>query len=156
MKSSDKYKHILAQANLVNLQIKQVFDYYHQCFLHEPKWAEILAESNNIPAKLKHNLFIGVCDRTYGKHIPKAKTIEGGAIRGRLMRLGLILPSGGERFRGCLVFPKIEQGLIVSATGYRYASRIRIWQQRIVNWHKPAEEEFIKIGMYAVRGMLDE
>lgn len=156
MKSNNRYQHLLAQANLVNLHIKQMFDYYRQCFLREPKWLEVLTQSTCIPDKLKHSPIVGVCDRTFGTHLPKARILDGGALRGCLMRVGLVLPSGGEYFRGCLVFPKMKEGLIVSAIGYRYANRVRIWQKQTLIWQKPAEDEFIDIGMYAMRGMIDE
>lgn len=142
---------LMASFNTDTIYLQQAFDYYHQQYLGN-EWAQqFVADSALISAELKQHSTAGLCDRTLGLKLPKRKTLEGGAIRGSLQRQGLLLPTGGERFRGCIVFPFTDgQGQIISAIGYRYARRIRAWQQEIIRWSKPSIDDYFRSGLSLV------
>lgn len=145
------YKHLLGQLNLEDIYIKQAFEHYHKCYVENDAIQEFVVNSFEIPVELKQNEYIGLCDRTLGLQLPKGKTMEGGAIRGHYQHSGLFIASGGELFRGCVVFPDLdESGQIVSATGYRYG-RVRNWQQSVIHWQKPALGELVTLGLNNVK-----
>jgi len=142
---------LLGQLSLEDMYIKQAFDYYRNCLLADEKKRLIAASLAAIPAELQSHSSKGVCDRTLGLQIPNGRTLEGGAIRGHLQHSGLLNTSGGELFRGCIVFPERDEfGHIVSAVGYRYG-RVRSWQASIIHWHKPDIGQFIIEGMKLVK-----
>lgn len=142
------YFNLIATAGLDDIYIQQVFDYYQRCYL-ENEWAQdFVAHSSRISDVQRANQKIGLCNRSIGKIVPKARSLEGGAIRGGLQHVGLITATGGELFRGCIVIPEFDdRRRIVQATGYRFASRIRHWHQPTINWRRKDIEDFILQGM---------
>ena len=74
-------QHILAQINLDDIYIKQAFDYYHERFLANHRAQDFVNSSPLLCETMKQNPHIGLCDRTLGRHLPSARTMEGGAIR---------------------------------------------------------------------------
>lgn len=96
---------------------------------------------------------IGFCDRTLGKCIPKCRTPEGAAIRGRLQRSGLVRSSGHELFRGCIVFPTVEDGHIVSATSFSNAkskAKKKVYFDRHISFYYGCDYVFDDIGSTVV------
>lgn len=137
--------------------IRQIFEYYGQCYQRSHFARAFVRESVLVPDSLKSAAIIGYCDRTIGRHIPRKRTPEGGAIRGALFRCGLLRPSGHELFRGCVVFPELDgRGAFVRATGYRVSSRVNRWHSPTVEWTLPNPDDFIQAGMFAIRSMLNE
>ncbi len=116
--------------------IQQLFEYYRCCYESNEQWQTWLMSASWLPASLKYLPDIGLCNRTFGRQLPSSRTLEGGAIRGLLQRCGLFTPTGGELFRGCIVFPYRDvDGHFIRADGYRYG-RVRPWQCRQHHWER--------------------
>jgi hypothetical protein len=146
------YMQILGHLNIEEIYIHQTFDYYRQCFESNERYQQFVKNSPRIPDELRNHNYIGICDRTLGTKIPKARTLLGGAVRGNLQTTGLITSTGNELFRGCAVFPEYnDKGDIISAVGYRYGERIRHWQQEVISWEKPSIDGYVHEGMSFVR-----
>ncbi|MCP4058045.1 MAG: hypothetical protein GY738_12160 [Pseudoalteromonas sp.] len=152
--SDNHYLNVLGQLNIDEANIQQAFEYYRQRY-QGSEFAKLFVSQNcSIDKELKASRGIGYCDRTMGKHIPKARTFEGASIRGSLQRSGLVRASGHELFRGCVVFPNYhENGNIISAVGYRIG-RIRSGESAVVYWHRPDPKSFIDIGMSLAKELL--
>lgn len=145
--SNHHYLNVLGQLNLDELNIQQAFDYYRKRYLQSKLAQEFVSNSALIDADVKNTTYVGFCDRTLGKQIPKTKTYDGAAIRGSLQRSGLVRASGHELFRGCVVFLTYDDNdRVISAVGYR-VGRIRHGDKAIVNWHRPEPKAFVDIGM---------
>ncbi|MCL1137741.1 hypothetical protein [Shewanella pneumatophori] len=144
--NNESYLSVLGQINLDDLYIRQAFEHYQRQFVMSEIAQKFVHKNCLIEEHTQHIDEVGFCNRTLGKVIPKCRTAEGAAIRGSLQRSGLVRPSGHELFRGCIVFPTIEDGQIVSATGYRIG-RIRGGDKAIVYWHKPEPKAFVDSGM---------
>ena len=149
------YLSLLNEVNYDEVYLNQVFQYYHERFMHSDIAQAFLVHEDRVPEKYLDNPLIGLCDRTLGRNIPTARTFEGGAIRGSLQRCGIIRSSGHELFRGCILFPKFNSdGQIVSAIGYRIAERIRYWDKVIVRWKKPKPNAFEKQAMLIAKELI--
>lgn len=101
------------------LLTEQVFEHYHQALKNQPKIADILLR-RKIHPKFIDECRIGFADRSLGFELQSPKCLLGSQNRGRLQRLGLLLPSGHEFFRGALVIPYFDHnGQIAGAYGRR-------------------------------------
>jgi hypothetical protein len=82
-----------------------------------------------ISHELARELRIGLSDRSLGKAIPHSSTALGGALRSRLMELGVLRETGHEAFRGCLVIPLLDaHGAVCALYGRRIdSSRAEVW-----------------------------
>jgi len=137
--------------------IKQLFDYYHQCFISSDRAGMFIESAVSIPQDLKEHSFPCLCNRNVSTQIDGRRTLHGGAIRGSLQHDGLLLDSGGELFRGCVVFPYLgEHGQIASASGYRFAKRVRKGQQCVIHWQKPTPEFVLVKNMAAIKEIIHE
>lgn len=142
------YEQLINNMCMEDTYISQVFEYYHSCYRAHDWCEQFVYESQRIPDELRGNAFVGLCDRTIGQIIPVTRDLVGGAVRGGLIHAGLITSTGGELFRGCIVFPELDNnGNVVSATGYRYGKRIRHWQPKVVSWQKPEPDDYLLAGM---------
>lgn len=149
------YLQLLGQLNLDEMYLQQAFDFYHQRYLQSELAKLFVAESPRLNAELRLCPLIGFCDRTLGKELPERRTFDGGAIRGSLQRQGLLMTSGHERFRGCVVFPELDaQQNIVAAVGFRVAVRLRHWDNPVVRWHKPEPGFYQQQGFNTVKGLI--
>lgn len=114
-----------------------------------------MAESPRFGAEQRAHTRIGFCDRTLGKELPERRTFDGGAIRGSLQRQGLLITTGHERFRGCVVFPELDaKEHIVAAVGYRIAVRLRHWDNPLVHWRKPEPGFYQQQGLNVIRQLI--
>ena len=153
--ANPSHMQLLGQLSLEDIYIQQMFDYYSECYEESERYQQFVQESFRIPDHLRSHCYIGVCDRTLGAQIPKANTIVGGAMRGSLQTCGLIIPTGGELFRGCVVFSKKNsKGDTVSAVGYRFGERIRHWQNGVVHWNKPQYDAYVQDGIAFVKEVI--
>ena len=153
---SSNYLDVLGQINLDELNVRQAFDYYRKRYQQSEFAQQFVSNSCCIDNDVRESAAVGYCDRTMGKHFPKAKTYEGAAIRGSLQRFGLIRSSGHELFRGCVVFPTYhENGNVISALGYR-VGRLRRGDKTIIYWHKPEEKSFVNVGMNYAKELIRE
>ncbi len=149
------YLQLLGQLNLDAMYLQQMFDFYHRRYLQSELAKQFVAASPRINAELRLCPLIGFCDRTLGKELPERRTFDGGAIRGSLQRQGLLMTSGHERFRGCVVFPELDaQQNIVAAVGFRIAVRLRHWDKPVVRWHKPEPGFYQQQGLKTVKGLI--
>lgn len=152
---SPAYLQLLGQLNLDEMYLQQVFEFYHQRYLQSELARQFVVQSPRITVELRQNAFVGFCDRTLGKELPERRTFDGGAIRGSLQRQGLLMTSGHERFRGCVVFPERDsQQRIIRAVGYRIAVRLRHWDKPVVNWRKPEPGYYQQQGITAIRQLI--
>jgi hypothetical protein len=142
---SPDYLHVLGEFSLFDMNIQQLFERYHQDYLQDETAQLFVKMSNRIPDDLRCHSYIGVSNRTIGKVIPLARTLDGGEIRGSLKQAKLLLPqSGGEFFRGCIIFPVMnESDKIIAATGYRFGTRIRRSQRAVIHWDRPESDDYI-------------
>lgn len=150
------YLKLLAIPSLNAIYIQELFDDYRDCYLNDKSHQEFVQTSPRIPEELRDHSYIGVCDRTSGKRIKKARTLDGGAKRGSLLRDGLYIPPHcGELFRGCIVFPLMDDnGGIISAMGYRFGDRIRKGDKSVIHWKKPEPDEFVTKGIQLAKGLI--
>ena len=148
-----KYAHIFGQFSLSDIYIKQAFDYYREAFKKNAFIQHFVETTDLIPDELKAHHYIGLCDRNFGLEVQSNKTIEGGNMRGHYLHNGLFIASGGQFFRGCVVFPEFDDsGQIISAVGYRHG-RVRedMGQTLIKHWRKPAPGELVNLGKDKVK-----
>jgi hypothetical protein len=149
------YRQVLGQLNLEDIYIQQTFEYYFQRYAQRPDMQDFIQHSDRIPDELRDHKFIGVCDRTLGTKIPKTKTLAGGAMRGVLQTVGLIHSTGSERFRGCVIFPSVDNhGNVISAVGYRFCERLRHWHSPVIYWQKPELGAHVTQGLAYVREVI--
>lgn len=142
------YEQLINSMCMEDTYITQVFEYYHSCYKDNDWCEKFVCESRRIPDEIRSNPYVGLCDRTIGQIIPATRDLVGGAIRGGLQHVGLITSTGGELFRGCMVFPTFDDsGKIVAAVGYRFGKRIRHWQPKVVSWQKPEPDDYLLAGM---------
>jgi hypothetical protein len=155
--NSQSYQDAIATVDLSNTYIKQAFDYYHQCFLAS-NWACMFVESSPlIPEDLREHSYPCLCNRSLGSQVGSRRTLQGGAMRGALLHNNLLLRTGGELFRGCIVFPEMDDaGIITSAVGYRYGKRIRSNQAGVIQWQRPDANHYVTQGMLTIKEMLHE
>jgi hypothetical protein len=154
MHAETNFLNIIGQINLDEAHIIQAFDYYQERYLNSAIAQDIVEHSSILPEKLRVSGNIGFCDRTMGTNIPTCRTPEGAAIRGSLQRCGLVRASGHELFRGCIVFPTLDDGNVISAVGYR-VGRIRGGSKAIVYWHKPDPKAFVDVGMAFAKELIN-
>lgn len=152
---SSAYLQLLGQLNLDDMYLQQVFEFYHQRYLQSELAQQFVARSPRISIELRQNAFVGFCDRSLGKELPERRTFDGGAIRGSLQRQGLLMTTGHERFRGCVVFPQWDaKEHIVAAVGYRIAVRLRHWDKPVVHWCKPEPGFYQQQGLSIIRQLI--
>jgi hypothetical protein len=154
---STAYLHVLGQFSLFDLNIQQLFEKYHQDYINDETAQWFVKMSKRLPDDLRTHTYIGVSNRGVGKGLASARTLEGGEIRGSLKQAKLFLPdSGGELFRGCVIFPVIsEHDKIIAATGYRYG-RVRSWQHALIHWDRPEPNDYIIDGMTSIKEVMYE
>ena len=105
---------------------RQIFGYYQEALFYSPRALNFLNSLGISDAGLLKHWGVGFVDRTLGKQLPDGDTQEGAWIRGRLQRMGLFVASGGEFFRGALVFPNTDyEGEITEAYGERITPKLR-------------------------------
>jgi hypothetical protein len=142
------YEQLISAMSQDDTYIGQIFEHYRNCFVKTAWCDDFVKHSPRIPIELRAHEYVGLCDRSIASIVPCARTLEGGAIRGSLQHSGLITATGGELFRGCIVFPSFdESGKITEAIGYRYGKRIRHWQPAEIYWAKPNCESYVFNGM---------
>jgi len=103
----------------------QVVGYYHKTLKNTPK---ILGAIQNIGINKSEAIDyfkLGFSGRTLGNLLPEKNRKEGAAIRGRLQRLGILKSSGHELFRGSLVVPIIENGIVKQIYGHKISKKLR-------------------------------
>ncbi|MEA2685085.1 MAG: hypothetical protein QOE93_280 [Actinomycetota bacterium] len=104
----------------------QVVAYYHETLKQSPEAQAYLASRGLDSAELVAQFRLGFADRTLGYRLPPSASVEGGALRSRLTRLGVIRPSGHEHFNGSLVVPVVDEaGNVVELYGRKITAKLR-------------------------------
>jgi hypothetical protein len=98
-------------------------------------YAETLVESGEVLGYLARRRIdngeaieafrLGYANRTLGYRLPHSSSVAGGELRGRLQRLGVIRVSGHEHFRGSLVVPVINAGVVSEIYGRKIRDDLR-------------------------------
>jgi DNA primase catalytic core len=106
--------------------LAQVVAYYHETLKQSPEALAYLASRRLDSAELVSHFRLGFANRTLGYRLPHSATVEGGALRSRLQRLGVIRSSGHEHFNGSLVVPvHDEAGAVVELYGRKVTAKLR-------------------------------
>jgi hypothetical protein len=104
----------------------QVVAYYHERLLATPAAIDCLACRGLRHDEALRTFRIGFADRTLGLRLPQKNRRQGAAIRSRLQGLGVLLPSGHERFNGCVVVPVFDAaGRLAQLYGRRTTGHLR-------------------------------
>jgi DNA primase len=86
---------------------------------------------------------LGFADRSLGQRLPDSESLEGGAIRGCLQRVGLMRASGHEHFHGTLVVPVLnDRGDVVDLYGRFIAPKLRYGGVFHVSLFRPSRGVF--------------
>ena len=91
--------------------LEAVIDHWHETLLASARCERIL-ESIGVDLSWARQLRIGLSDRSLGTRIPKRQWKSGAIIRQRLSDLGILRDSGHEAFRGCVVVPVMNDGVV--------------------------------------------
>lgn len=106
--------------------LRQVIDYYHECFQQSPEALAYLDKRGLNNAELIDTFKLGYANRTLGYRLPQKNRVEGAQLRGKLQRIGIYRESGHEHFTGSLVVPVInESGVITDVYGRKIGERLR-------------------------------
>ena len=106
--------------------LAQVVAYYHETLKSSPEAQAYLASRRLDSAELVAQFRLGFANRTLGYRLPHSASVEGGALRSRLQRLGVIRSSGHEHFNGSLVVPvHDEAGAVVELYGRKVTAKLR-------------------------------
>jgi DNA primase len=105
--------------------LHRVIDYYHETLTQSPEVLAYLQKRRIDSTEAIETFKLGFCNRTLGYRLPQKNRKEGGALRGRLQRLGLLRSSGHEHFRGSLVIPIINDGQVCQAYGRKVTPNLR-------------------------------
>jgi len=106
--------------------LAQVFNYYHETLKQNPDALAYLEKRGIASSEAIEHFQLGYANRTLAYRLPEKKTKEGGALRGRLQRLGVLRKTGHEHLNGSLVFPIVDgDGQIVQAYGRKVREDLR-------------------------------
>jgi len=105
--------------------LNQVVSYYHETLKQSPEALRYLQGRGIDKAEAIDHFKLGFSNRSLGYHLPAKNRKEGAVLRGRLQRLGLIKSNGHELFRGSIVIPVINEGVIQDIYGRKIADKLR-------------------------------
>lgn len=106
--------------------LDRVLAYYTRTLLDSPEALTFMHERGIKDPDVIPTFRLGYCDRTLGFKIPKANRKAGAAIRGQLLRLGILRDSGHEHLRGSLIVPVFdEKGAVVNVYGHKLRDDLR-------------------------------
>jgi len=108
-----------------NEAMNQIIDYYHNTLKNTPKNLGALHKMGIDKSEAIDQFKLGFSDRTLGNILPEKNRKDGAVIRGQLQQLGILKPTGHEVFRGSLVVPVIENGIVKQVYGHKVAKKLR-------------------------------
>jgi len=111
--------------NTDNEILIQVVDYYHNTLKRSPKTLAALQKMGIDNNDVIEHFKLGFSDRSLGSLLPEKNRIDGASKRGRLQHLGILKATGHEVFRGSLVVPVIENGIVYQIYGHKVAKKLR-------------------------------
>ena len=106
--------------------LRQVIDYYHATLKESPEAIAYLERRGLNSLEIIDRFAVGFANRTLGYQLPMKALKAGGALRGRLQRLGILRSSGHEHFTGSIVVPILgARGQVVQCYGRKITPRLR-------------------------------
>jgi len=108
-----------------NELLQQVVDFYHNTLKQSPDALSVLQKIGIDKSEAIEYFKLGLSDRTLGYRLPEKNRKAGSVLRGRLQRLGILKSSGHELFRGSLVVPVMENGVVNQIYGHKLAKKLR-------------------------------
>jgi DNA primase catalytic core len=106
--------------------LAEVFGYYHETLKQNADALAYLEKRGIASSEAIERFQLGYANRTLAYRLPEKKTKEGGALRGRLQRLGVLRKTGHEHLNGSLVIPIVDSdGQIVQAYGRKVREDLR-------------------------------
>jgi len=106
--------------------MKQTMDYYRDRLKQSNAGLAYLDTRGLRSLDLIERFKLGFADRTLGLRLPHKNRVAGGEMRERLQRIGILLPSGHERFNGSLVIPVLDEaGNITEVYGRKITKGLR-------------------------------
>lgn len=106
--------------------LSSVVDYYHAALLDSPEALAYLARRKIDDPAVITRFRLGYVNRTLGYRLPSKATKEGGALRSRLIDLGVLRTSGHEHLRGSLVVPVMTpEGTVTELYGRKVGAHLR-------------------------------
>jgi len=104
----------------------QTMDFYRDRLKHSAAGLAYLDARGIRSEELIERFKLGFADRTLGLRLPDNRRVAGSQMRERLQAIGILLPSGHERFNGSLVIPVIdEQGNVLEVYGRKITEGLR-------------------------------
>ncbi len=104
----------------------RVIEFYAAKLKESPKALTYLEKRGLTSSEMLERHLIGLSDRSLPKILPSVDRKEGKELRRRLVKLGILQPSGHERFRGSITVPVFdEHGMVVNLYGRKYGVRLR-------------------------------
>lgn len=117
---------LLAPEEPDDVVLDRVLAYYARVLLDSPEALRFLADHGVKDPEAIVHFRLGYCDRTLGYKLPKANRKAGAAVRGQLLRLGVLRESGHEHFRGSIVVPLTDAtGKVVNVYGHKLRDDLR-------------------------------
>ena len=106
--------------------LAQVVAYYHRTLTESPEALAYLARRRIDRPEVIDAFSLGYANRTLGLRLPNRQTKEGGAIRGRLIALGVYRASGHEHLAGSVVVPvRDPAGRVTDLYGRKVTPNLR-------------------------------
>ena len=105
--------------------LHRVVRYYHETLKQSPEAQSYLQARGINKAEAVDHFKLGFSNRTLGYRLPAKNRKAGAALRGRLQRLGIVRANGHEHFRGSIVIPVINEGVIKDIYGRKLADKLR-------------------------------
>ncbi|MBI4867540.1 MAG: toprim domain-containing protein [Candidatus Wallbacteria bacterium] len=85
--------------------LDQVVNFYHRKLLENPRALAYLDSRGLGSREMIAHFRLGLADRTLGLTLPEKNRDAGATLRARLVGLGVLKPTGHERFHGCITAP---------------------------------------------------
>src|ERR1700677_45265 len=108
--------------------LAQIVDYYHTTLKSSDEGLAYLKTRGVTDTQAVDTFRIGYADRTLGLQLPRKEVKAGGALRSRLVQVGLYRESGHEHFRGSITVPVFAgdgTGRIVDVYGRKTGNHLR-------------------------------
>jgi DNA primase catalytic core len=106
--------------------LSSVLDYYSATLAESPEALGYLARRKIDDPAVITRFRLGYANRTLGYRLPSKATKEGGAVRSRLIDLGVLRPSGHEHLSGSIVVPVITPaGAVTELYGRKVGQHLR-------------------------------
>jgi len=104
---------------------KNIVDYYYSTLKQSPKELSYLQKYGIDKSGAIEHFKLGFSNRTLGNLLPEKNRKDGAAQRGQLQRIGILKPNGHELFRGSVVVPIFNNGIVKQIYGRKISNHLR-------------------------------